>query len=334
MNEVKQSDLIDIPGLKKVEDNVQNRINSDIGYLPIRLCTKGKLSVPEVLHFRYFNMNELLELSSVVEDEERMFTLIKCINNMKSEKDVLCEDMNEEELIDVLINLHFIYNSNELGPYNYHIDNTIKDEELLNKESNLGKISFTTKDLNIINIKDEFKEPINIKDKENPDIQYKFRFPRIKDALMAREYIMSKYKSEKEKFVELEWNLKYNENKHIKDHKKIDEDLMKEYNDYLKRIRIDTLKIREAYLLVGDKNKNFTIEESLSKIDNNEIPYHIWAVYNSNTEKYRFGIERKISFYCPVNKEIITRSFLFQPFDFIPDFKLQDDSKYDVSFGD
>jgi len=333
--EVKQSQLIVNPDEKEriqaVERNTKNKLKAPVGFYPIRLSTKGKLSVPEVLHFRNFNMNEIIDLSTVTDEEERMFILIKCMNNMVFE-DIKCEDLHENELTEILMNIHFMFNSSEIGPYQYHIDNTIEDQELLEKKENIGKVSFTNKDLNTISIQDNFKEPITIKGKNK---SFKFRLPRINDTLKAREYVLEKYKAEKEQFLDIEWRLKHNENQSIEKQLPIPDDDLKEYKEYSSKKAKDFLRVFESCLIIGNDKKDFDLNESLEVFDNNEVDLQMWIAYNSTTKNIKFGIDENVIFKDPKDSsKSLARRFLFQPFDFMPDMELQGNSEYTVSFGD
>jgi len=330
--EPRQADLIinKNEDIKQAVKNTETRLKVPPGYYPIYLSTKGKLDVPKILHFRNFNLEEVLELSTITKDEERIFSLIKCMNNMIFE-DIDCSIMHEDELTEVMMNIYFMFNSKEVGPYRYYIDDSIEDEEKKEKKKNIGKISFTAKDLNATSILTKFKEPIKIThDKQT----FKFRLPRIKDTLNAYEYVLEKYKAEREKYIELEWKLNFNKNKQITEHQKIDEKEQKEYEAYIKKRMVDFFAIINASLLIGDDKKVFELEETMQKLGNNEIPLGFWLKYNKVTKDLKFGIDEDVTFVCPQTGDKILRRFLFQSSDFVPDMELQGSDGYEIQFGD
>ena len=316
--------------IQKAKQNAEIKTEIPVGYMPIRLSTQGKLSAPEVLHFRNFNIEEIIELASIQDEDEKLFSLIKCLNNMVAE-DFDCTNLHEIELTELLYFIHILFNGLEIGPYSYYIDNDIPDPKIKNRKENIGEISFKPKDLNIINIDKNFKEPIKIK---KGDKFYKFRLLRIKDTLMAKEYIMERFKEEKEKFVELEYTLQYNQNPHIEKKLPVDSAMEKEYKEYNKKKVSEFTKVLIASILVGNEEGDFDFDTALDKLQNNEIDLDFWIKYNQIAKSIDFGLEETIKFKCPKSKETLARGFLFQAFDFLPSMESQSATDYDVSFGD
>lgn len=331
--EVRQSDLIVNPDQKDIKDAVKNtetRLKVPSGYYPIYLSTKGKLDAPKLLHFRNFSLEEVIELSTITQDDEKIFSLIKCMNKMVFE-DFDCAFLNEEELTEIMMNIHFMFNSTSVGPYSYYVDEDIEDLDKKNHKDNKSKISFTSKELNTISIMDKFKEPIKITHDKKV---FKFRLPRIKDTIYAYEYVLEKYKKERETFMELELDLQHNSNKIHQDHRHIDEKELKAYNEYQKNRAKDFMMVIEASLVIGNSSKKFELVEAIEKLNNNEIPLGFWLKYNKIVKDIKFGLDENVTFVCSKTKEIISRRFLFQSFDFVPDMELQGSDGYEVQFGD
>lgn len=335
---MKQEDLIVRPDeqenirTRKSKDTSQERTSAPVGYFPIRLSTKGKLSLPALLHFRNYDVNEIIELASVPDNNDRLFSLIKCLNNMVYE-DVDLNDAHEKEIVEIMMLIYFSYNGTELGPYPYYINDKIKDVKLLESADNQGEVTFTAKDLDVTNIREDFKEPISIWNKDRTK-KFKFRLPRVKDNLFAIEYCENKYKEEKERFAEIAYRIQYNQNKNVTNQLEVKEDEKKAYQNYLKSKDMDLLKVTEASLLTGDENREFTLEDSLELLENQKIDLGYWIKLNNIMSESKFGIKEEVTFKDPKTKESVTRRFLFQASDFVPDLQSNDSSGYDFSFGD
>lgn len=341
---------------KEVQENTNNikvdtivstpKIPND--YIPIQLPSLGKLSAPKILHFRDYTMNDALELN-VLDEDDQLSAIITVLNNMCYE-DFDCANLHVKEMMHILYTIHATFISNNMEK-EYYIDENLpegNEEGQLNHPSNIGVVTIKLNKLNTKTINEDFeghiiekkfKEPFTFTDTVKK-IKMKFRLNRVGDLLIAKEYCDKKYEDDLIRFRPLKRNIyKLQE---IKDVTKRNEELdniisenEKEYEEYRKFLityESDYVRVLQSLQIVGINDTIFeTLEEKLQAYRNN-ISEILWKQYNKVQNTYDFGILENYTFFCEYNQKNITRRFLFQFLDFIPNPDAEYGARFDLSF--
>ena len=119
-NNSKIVDIYEKNAVKKAEDSLKLKGEIPYGYIEIEYDTLGKLGNPKSLHFRNYSMEEALEMATS-NNEDLLFTIVKCLNNMVYE-DFDCANFHEKELELTLLNLYFKFWGREIKSIPYKVD--------------------------------------------------------------------------------------------------------------------------------------------------------------------------------------------------------------------
>lgn len=302
---------------------IVNKLDVPFGYIEIKLDSNGKLDAPQVLHFRNFLMEEMIELSAVISNEDNFLsTLIKCFNKMVYE-DFDCALLHEKELEEIELSIFANFWGSKLEEKPYYIDDTIEDYELKNDPKNIGYAILPIKNLKTKLINKEFKEPVKI---EIDGKVIRFKLPRIKDILDARNYIDKIYFEKDREISDIKNNAsKKNFKISFEDQKKLD--------NYEQVRSLEFLKAFQSCIISsnGDRQLN-TIEEKLEVYKTMDTDF--WKEYQKITETIEFGVDPEVTFFSIDAKKELTRRFSFRLLDFLPTLELQRDSRASVSFGE
>lgn len=306
-------------------------------YLPIKLSSNGKLYMPSVLHVRDYTGEDALSLSMATENNI-LDILISLLQNMIWEG-IDPMYLHEKELEEIMLNIYVNFWSKYINNYPYPF--TDEEFNLLDKDKQerikSGQESLTI-DIDITKlksnmIKDEFKTPLVIKDKDGTEVH--FQLPCIKDFFTTRDYLEKKYKNEIDFYRQLEKDLEYNENVTDDSHKRpIDESQLIEYKKYIEQKATDFFRVKQSLLLVKYGNKKLeTLQEKLEYYK--KVTFKMWNFYNSVLTKYAdFGVSHDVEMISPIDKTLVTRRCLFQFVDFIPRDDLQQSEQFTIQFGD
>jgi len=292
---------------KDLEQSLSNKNQIPFGYLPVKLDSLGKLSAPKILHFRNYSMEEVLELSAIKE-ENYIEALVKCLNNMIYEKDFDCADLHEKELEIVMMSIYNCFWSKQLQGHTYYLDDTLEDLELKNNEKNVGIAILNISDIKTSTIIKEFKEPIKI---EIDGKVVKFLLPRIKDIIIAKEFVNKKY-------FEIERELSDVKSAIEKKSSSVSFENAQKFDKMQTNKSLDLLKVCQASIIYGIDNVIFnTLEEKIKVFP--DISLNYWQEYQKVVdEKLNFGINPEVTFFSTELGKQITRRFSFQSMDFIP----------------
>lgn len=320
----------------KVEKKVVEKPKVPMGYISVKLDSLGKLSAPFELHFRDYSIEEVLELASTNDDLDNLEAVVKVLNNMVFE-DFDCGELVFEELMEILYTLQGTFYSGEIER------RVILDEKGDRKDPDnyvwafisIGAIE--TKELDA-----KFKEPFTLSDSKTEQ-NIVFRLPRIKDKLIAEDYLKGRYSREIRQYSEI-----YHEISKIEATK--DDKLRQEKMLELEEEKGDEVIALKTYLL--EKMKLLAVlTQGLSIISVNgkaldygnceelleiipSISRRVWERYNKVVEEYSFGLVPDVTFFLPELQENITRRVLFRPVDFLPDYEQESGGGVTVSFSD
>jgi hypothetical protein len=333
--------------LEKIEEKTKTRVPND--YIEVRLKSLGRLDAPKVLHFRDYTMADALELN-VYDDEDRLKALISVLNNMVFEE-FDCAKLHPKELMQIVYEINKVFISSKMDKP-YYIDDQLPEgteQGQLRHSSNIAMVEINILKLLLQNIDEDskgkprdikFKEPFTIIDKVK-QTRAQFRLSRIGDLVFAQEYCNEVFADELSKFKNLKRAVKK-----IKDDCKTE----KEYEDRLNQLIDSDLDTYEEYAEFQNKQgKVFvtimnaqqiisidgvvlnTIEEKLNAYRNN-ISQTMWDSHTSVIEEYNFGILENYTFFSDVLKKNITRRFLLELVDFLPNPEKNYRTRYSVEF--
>jgi hypothetical protein len=330
----KNSDTFDT--LKKVEEKIsqqQTSIAIPANYIAIKLDSIGKLSAPTILHFRNYNMSEVLKLS-VARDIDQHEVIIECLNSMCFE-DFDCGNLTESEIKEILLTIFATWIDSHIRGLKYYkkFDDPNNIDFDIDDESNIGTIDFPIKDLKTIPIDEKFKEPINI---TINDITIKFRLPRFNDFIFTNEYIKEKYFIEERKFSDLENRLNHMEKNPNDTNITVDYKEVKMYKKYLKEKENTFMDILMMQIIL---QYNDVVLDTLEKKYEyyTIIPFDFWDSLKEWIKDFKFGIDENISFKPLLDNgqegEPISRMFRIPLELFLPNNKPASTVRAKISFG-
>ena len=330
----------------EIEKKSKEKIPND--YIPIKLASNGKLDAPKVLHFRDFSMDDALELN-VLDEDDRLKALISVISGMCYEN-FDCTNLNIRELIQILFTIHITFISSKMRK-EYYIDETLpegKEEGQLDHPSNVDEIDIALTKLLVQDIDDnpdgsskelKFKEPFTLTDTVKKT-KAKLRLSRIKDILLAQEHCNTKFEDELKRFKPLKKALyklididdKEERNAELEKLIEDNEDDYEDYQNFINKYDKEYIRILQSQQIVAiDGVELKTLEEKIEAYKTN-VSETLWSRYNEVVNEYVFGILDKYTFYCDKLQKNITRRFLFQYMDFLPDIDKDHSKRYHLSF--
>lgn len=112
--------------LKQVEDVANVEKDVPVGYVRIRMSTKGKYGAPEFLHIRNFSVEEALELGSIAQDELPI-KVTNLLQRIILEKDIDISNFYEQEVAELLIHFYTAFYSSTLKDVAYEVTDTDKE---------------------------------------------------------------------------------------------------------------------------------------------------------------------------------------------------------------
>jgi hypothetical protein len=334
---IKQDDLMNKKEEKSTENKKENiKVNIPIGYIPIELSSLGKLSAPATLHFRNFEYSEMIELSSITDENYFIDRLIDCLNRMVYEKNFDCGDLTEKELNEILMNIHYNFHGKEINLPYYDIDVDKKrsyDTKLKSGLVDLTKLQDT------IDINENFKEPITFVLGE--DKKFSFRLPRIKDAIKVRNEIKTKYREKEKEFTSIRKSLEYNE-RMLMDNKPdniipIDPVMETKYISLQEKKITDLLVSLQKESLIGWNGKNNLVGyEKEQAFTDKDIGYII-EKFDQVIKSINYGLRDEYTFIFgdpeTGETESKTRRLEFRPILFIPEKESKKIKDIEVQFG-
>jgi len=304
-------------------------------YLTIKLSSLGKLSVPHVLHFRDYSVDDAMKIG-LTTDDNILETLVGILNGMIYEE-FDCNNLHESELEEIMLNIFANFWGVMLRDYPFPFTNeeynALPEETKEKYKKNFPKVDISLKKLSNKLIPDQFKEPFKI---SNDKVEVKFMLPRVGHIFIATDYCEKKYMKEEQLFHKIAEAVKYNNNTEDESkHKPIDSAELVEYSKYLKIRMEDYLNCQRSFTIVkyGDKDlKDVSIEERIGFYK--KISFQMWSIVAKVFEDMSFGIDHDIEVISPIDKKPTIRRFSFRPLDFVPGGELPDNNGYVVTFGE
>jgi hypothetical protein len=329
--------------LKETEEDIKNDIPSS--YIEINLVSNGRIKdIPKKLHFRCYSASDAIDLN--VGEDDKLKAIIKVLTRLNYEKfDISL--LPVQDVLYILYKLHGTFISSSITKKVY-IDDTIKDEKLLNDENNLEEVeipilsmtyAYLGKDYNDVDLEQKIKIPFTIKDNHTKE-SVSFRYTILKDIILAESYCHNYYKDEFIKFADIRSAL--NKINSIKDENKQDamldkyltenEDIANEYYEFRIEYIKMVAKLVQAQAIVSYNGKELTTLDEKWEVYKNNISYSIWEKYNKVLESFPFGINEEIDVFLPSKKTKVHRRVGFQYNDFIRIDKHEDTDRCVVEF--
>jgi len=332
---INQNDLLVNEDVKKeVVPNVVQKPNTiPTGYVSIYLSSKGKLSAPEVLHFRNYEYKEILELSSIYDETYFIDRLIDCLNRMVYEN-FDCGDFTESELNEVLMNIHLNFWGKDIKLPYYDID--VDKEKGSNTELKSALVDLSK--INTKNIREDFKEPINLK--LDNDV-FKFKLPRIKDVVKAKKEIKLKFREEEKNFTNIKSIMEFNE-RAINDDKMdmiraIDPIQQEEYYKFQEKKIQSLIYSLQKETLIGLNNTIATVDYEKQQIFTNSNIGYVLDAFEDISGNIEYGLD-PVYEVTEIDKDlkepqIKLRRLEFRPLSFVPKKESNKSKKVDIQFG-
>jgi len=314
-----------------------NSIPAD--YIPIRLSSNGKLSMPETLHVKDYNGEDALNIATTSASERTMLNGIVRVLESIVYEDIDARKMHEKEAEELLLNVRLNFWDSQMEvEYPYEEDELqyMKDKTLIEKvlkgEHTLT-CSVPIKNINPKPLDPKFKEPIVIK---TEDHTYKFVLPRIGDYFILQSFVEKKYEKQIQYFSKLEDDLRFNNQikKFNPDGEKpISVELKEAYLEYVTQRNNDTLAVKQALLITHvDGIALDTTEEKI--IAYRSIPFSVWEQIATVMEEYNFGVQPEVKVISPITGKEEIRRFQFRFQDYLSAVHTKKLSKITVQFGD
>lgn len=294
-----------------------------VGYLEVRLSTKGKVGAPPVVHVRNFRMGEVLSLS-LTEETELPRRLIEVLNGMIFE-DTDVAEWHEQEVLELLVYIYANFFKNDID-VKYPVDE--EDIKYLNDKGKEDLVEALMKgeykpvtqinilrDADTYEIADDFKSEVRITSKST-GFYCTFGFIKYGDQLIVKEALDSMFAEETAKYKDLVDKIQYNNNVILKRAQNpmfstplipIDPMLEQEYRDYVtKRAEILTDIVR--YLSIIDYNgedvSHMPLKEKYELLSQDaRIDYGMMSALDKKRGNMRFGIKPTVRMRNPIRGE-------------------------------
>jgi hypothetical protein len=300
-------------------------------YVEIKYDSLGLLGTPRVLHFRDYSMEETLKLAQSTETNN-LKAMVECLNEMCWE-DFECANLSMQDLLNTVYSIHYSFYSNTIRK-NYYIDPDL-DEELRDKEENIDEAEINLLSLKTTVLKEDCREKFTLVNKNNTK-KVTFHYPKLKDLMEPMDYtnnlffVIERHISEIIQKVNLITKIR-DEAKRKEAYEALPEEDRKTYESYANdKAKAYTLAVQASVIEKIDGEEIPTLEEKCNRLS--EVPNTIWDQYTFFMEDYNYGIVPDVTFYSQYLGKEVTRRFLFQHLDFLPDMGTPNPERYKIYF--
>lgn len=323
--------------VKETVDEIKSNIPSN--FIEIRLPSNGAFEdIPRVLHFRNYCASESLDIS-MASDEDKPRIIADVLKGMCFEK----FEISELPIQDILYILYYIQ-AKFINPI---ITKTILlDENEDYSEENSEEVEIPIHKLNCIlfgkdsedkDYEQQIKVPFSIKDTKDNHV-IKFRFPTLKDSIIAQRYCKKHFADEFLKYNTIRKRINdiqeiSNLTKRTEAESKFLEEHFsecEEFYEFQKRYNLEIAKIMQCLQIVGYDGNDFETLEEKWNCYTTQIPTSIWVKFNDISEKYQFGLDNNVEVYSNKLKKKLVRNVGFQLSDFLSVDEQKDDERYVV----
>jgi len=318
---LKQKTPLDQNALAKAKSSVQAIPN---GYIKLTYPSKGKLAIPETLHFRDYS---LADISKLTTNTNKPKTVVSILNDLVLE-DIDCADMHPSELLFTRLMIIKGFYGKNLKNVAVYVDDKLKGDNLI-ADSNITDVTLSIDSIPCPGIPDEVTNRITL---ERDDVTYVFRFPKQKDILLVDEYIESKYAEQDAKFARFKMIATAHKGDPSKILKDVDPDDYLDYTEYIQEQEIDRLQLLRTCQLVKYNDLEFA-DDQIDEKASVYIPYSVWDDATQIVDNIEFGFKdtAKVSIYKDGKTKTVSRRFSFREHTLIPEKSHKRNSK-DISF--
>ena len=301
-------------------------------YVEVKLLSNGRIkNIPKVLHFRDFTASEAVELTNCGDDDKEL-KVCEVLTNMNYEH-FDCLNLTKNDVLGILYFLIGTFVNTTLVKSIY-IDETLPIGDDVGQLNNVCNIEDVNVPINKINlrylgldkkdklIEPEIKVPFTICD-EYTNTKYTFKYPTMKDNIVALNFIKNKFKTRIDKLSSFTNELiKLNNVKSDADKESKLQELLQnrfdealEYQALQKEIENTTVEIIQALQLVKVNDVEITNDNYLEYYE--LLPQSVWKKYIEICDNYTFGIDNEVNVYSVALNKRVKRSFQFEFVDFI-----------------
>lgn len=297
---------------------VKDVLNNSEYTAVVKLSSCGKLGLPPVLHVKDYSFEDTV-LYAKATDQNESKIILSIIKNVVYE-DIDITKVTAQDALEILMTIQGTFYSAYIDGLRYYVDETLKGEELIDKD-NIRVATIPISKINTIPLKSELKTPINI---ETKNCKVKFDYPRLIHDSLAVEYINNKFAEEDNVMNQIKLK--------IKNHTETLSEL-NEYSEYSERRFDELMKVMNALQLLEYNGKVLdSIDDKIKYID--RIPAAVMTIFNAViTEKFKFGIDPEVTFEDEVDEKLITRRFNFRFSHFLQTLEYRNDADVRISFG-
>lgn len=314
---------------EEVKKQLSRKKSPPKSYLPVKLSSMGRLSVPAKIHVRNYNGSDAEQLS-LASEENILETILDVLSNMIWE-DIDPLVLHEKELEEIMFNLFINFWSSSVEKVYPYTDEeleglTEKRAEDIKKGNEIPTVLIPYDSVDTIPINENFKEPITILPKNGAVERTKkvsFILPRIGHIVDAKHIVEEKYYEQEERFTPVKRALEKGE--------EVDD---REYTKYLReRMQYFNLLTQCQMISKIDGKKLETIEDKINAYHDIDLDY--WSTFDKTVrENANFGIQEEMKVKSPLTGEYVTRRLRFRLMDFLPTMDTQSVSEYDIVFGE
>jgi hypothetical protein len=297
---------------------VDSRKKIPNGYVEVKLSSKGKLGLPEIIHVRDYTYEDALIIADI---QENKITdgVIEILNNVVLE-DIDMGKAHLQDVMEIFLTIYGTWYSPILDSFHYYLDITKTGKEKEAKE-NISVASIPVNNIKTIPFPEDVDAPIRF---SNGEKEYVFTLQKIENDLLAWEFAVQN---------NLEEEYRISESIKAVKSKSYTEEQLEEYTQFASKRGKDFLKAIKALSIVSvDDKEPAGLEEALEMLK--EIPLSIWSALSDVVEKrFKFGVVEEVKFTCSITNEKIERRFQFRPFHFLPVLDQTANTGFNISFG-
>ena len=340
-----------LTSLKETEQAVDTYRQVPVGYIEVRLSTKGRVGAPSVVHVRNFKVSEILALS-LTERKDLPIRLIDILNDAIYE-DVDVAEWHEKEVEELMVYIFMTFYKPIINDIPYPLSE--KDFDIIRQQTDgeekvkaiqegkwVPKTSVNIgQSVDTYEISDDFSPNVTITSKKT-GFHVTFGFIKYGDQLKIRKWMESYFANEEARFDRIKKQLEYNQgiNNQLKDNPSalnklipIDKEEEEAYNNYtLKKAQAitDTAYIVSIIDFNGTDVSNLSISEKYEQLaEDARIDYNLISALGKKQRKLQFGIKPEVEMKNPITSEVEKKMLSFRIPLIIQSMRLSQSNEYD-----
>lgn len=318
--------------LRNAEAEIKTEI--PVGYIEVKLSTKGKVGAPEKIHIRNFKVKDIIALS-LSSDADIPARLVKILNEMILE-DVDVAQWHENEIVELMLYLFATFYKEHLTDVAFPL--TDADLEIIRNQENgeetikdIKSKKYTPltdihilQDVDTYELKENFTSKITITNKKT-GFHITFDYIKYGDQLIIKKWLEDFFRNEERRFRKIKDQITYNNNilnrlrESPEDLNKlisIDPEEEEAYNDFTTR-KLQTLAEVVRLISVVDYNGQDVSKLSLSEkyelmSEDPRIDYGLVTKLTQRQQKMPFGVKPEVRMKNPITGEVCSRPYSFR----------------------